>query len=235
MSLVFLSQVFSFLFLGQKLSMAVLACCGVIVAGFLFGIKEEDQSVPNLSFIGVLFGVLASMCVALYAIFTKRTLPHVEDNIWRLQFYNNVNACCLLAPTMLLLGELPVLIHFHFWGNPLFWGILITSGMFGIAIGYVSSLQIKVTSPLSHNVSGTAKACAQTVLACIVYAEAKSFWWWMCNMMVLGGSSAYTYVRMQEMKMDKSQPEQEQEQKEQLESLQEDSEEGRSTENEQSP
>lgn len=193
-------QAFSFLVLGQKLSMAVLACCGVIVAGFLFGIKEEEESVPNLSLIGVMFGVLASMCVALYAIFTKKTLTHVDDNIWRLQIYNNANACCLLLPLSLLLGEVPILRRFEYWTSLPFWGVLVTAGLFGIAIGYVTSLQIKVTSPLTHNVSGTAKACAQTVLACVVYAESKNVWWWVCNLMVLGGSSAYTYVRMLEMK-----------------------------------
>jgi GDP-fucose transporter C1 len=36
---------------------------------------------------------------------------------------------------------------------------------FRFAIGYVTGLQIKVTSPLTHNISGTAKAAAQTVLA----------------------------------------------------------------------
>ena len=74
------------------------------------------------------------------------------------------------------------------------------AGMFGIAIGYVTSLQIQVTSPLTHNVSGTAKACAQTILACTVYSQSKPFWWWISNAMVLGGSSGYTYVKMQEMK-----------------------------------
>ena len=77
---------------------------------------------------------------------------------------------------------------------------MIVAGVFGIAIGYVTALQIQVTSPLTHNVSGTAKACAQTILACVVYSEAKPFWWWVSNAMVLGGSSAYTYVRMLEMK-----------------------------------
>lgn len=191
---------FSYVILGQKLSMAVLACCGVIVAGFLFGIKEEDESIPNLSFIGVLFGILASMCVALYAIYTKKILPHVDDNIWRLQIYNNANACLLLVIISIVLGELKTLAQFKFWTSLFFWTIVIVTGMFGIAIGYVSSLQIKVTSPLTHNVSGTAKACAQTILACVVFSQFKPIWWWVCNFMVLGGSSAYTYVRMQEMK-----------------------------------
>lgn len=72
-------------------------------------------------------------------------------------------------------------------------------GLFGFAIGYVTGLQIKFTSPLTHNVSGTAKACFQTVLAVLYYEETKSFLWWTSNLMVLGGS-AYTWVRGWEMK-----------------------------------
>lgn len=192
-------QLFSYAVLSQTISKQVLSCCGIIVFGFLLGVKEEDASV-QISFFGVACGVLASLCVALYAIFTKRTLPSVDNNIWRLQLYNNANAVLLLAPLMVLLGEVSVLRTFKFWTSPSFWGLLILAGLFGIAIGYVTALQIQVTSPLSHNVSGTAKAGAQTVLACLVYSQSKPLWWWVSNAMVLGGSSAYTYVRMTEMK-----------------------------------
>lgn len=173
----------------------------MIVSGFLLGLKEEDKSVENLSIFGVVCGVLASMSVALYAIYIKKVLPYVDGNIWRLQLYNNINAVFLLSPVMLILGEVPMLIHFQFWTNLYFWGILLAAGLCGIAIGYATSLQIKVTSPLTHNVSGTAKACAQTVLACVVFSQTKPMWWWVSNIMVLGGSSGYTYVRMQEMKV----------------------------------
>lgn len=145
-------------------------------------------------------GVLASLCVALYAIFTKRVLPNVDNNIWRLQYYNNLNALLLLLPLIVITGEVSILRAFPYWTSLYFWALIIIAGVFGIAIGYVTALQIQVTSPLTHNVSGTAKACAQTILACAVYSEAKSFWWWVSNAMVLGGSSAYTYVRMLEMK-----------------------------------
>ena len=170
------------------------------MSGFLLGLKEEDKSVDNLSILGVISGVLASLCVALFAIFTKRVLPTVDNNIWRLQYYNNLNALLLLLPLIFITGELSDLLNFKYWTSPYFWFMMILAGIFGIAIGYVTSLQIQVTSPLTHNVSGTAKACAQTILACVVYSEAKSFWWWISNVMVLGGSSAYTYVRMLEMK-----------------------------------
>ena len=169
------------------------------MSGFLLGVKEEESSVDNLNFFGVAAGVLASLCVALYAIFTKKVLPLVRDNIWTLQYYNNINACLCLIPLSLLF-EHSILASFQYWTSLYFWGLLVMAGMFGIAIGYVTSLQIQVTSPLTHNVSGTAKACAQTILACTVYSQSKPFWWWISNAMVLGGSSGYTYVKMQEMK-----------------------------------
>ena len=57
-----------------------------------------------------------------------------------------------------------------------------------------------MTSPLTHNISGTAKACAQTVLACIYFREEKTSLWWLSNLVVLAGSGSYTEVKRQEMK-----------------------------------
>jgi hypothetical protein len=39
--------------------------------------------------------------------------------------------------------------------NPLFWAGMSLSGMLGFAIGIVTVMQIKATSPLTHNISGT--------------------------------------------------------------------------------
>lgn len=164
----------------------------------MLGIDQEGKSV-DLSVMGVLYGVLASLCVSLNAIFTKKVLPAVEGNLWRLQLYNNVNAMGMLALLCFVFGEIPVLQQFTHWTKPFFWVMLLSAGVFGIAIGYVSGLQIKVTSPLTHNVSGTAKACAQTIIAIVVNGEVKSLLWWGSNAMVLGGSTAYTYVKMKEM------------------------------------
>ncbi|XP_043836269.1 GDP-fucose transporter 1-like [Dromiciops gliroides] len=154
----------------------------------------------TLSWVGTLFGVLASLCVSLNAIYTKKVLPAVDGSIWRLTFYNNVNACILFLPLLLLFGELQTLAVFDKLGSAHFWGMMTLGGLFGFAIGYMTGLQIKFTSPLTHNVSGTAKACAQTVLAVLYFEETKSFLWWTSNMMVLGGSSAYTWVKGLEMK-----------------------------------
>lgn len=192
------TQIFSYTVLQQYISLRTITCCAIIVGGFMLGIDQEGKSV-DLSIAGVVFGVLASLCVSLNAIFTKKVLPAVDGNLWRLQLYNNLNAALMLAVLCVMFGEVQILLEFPHWTMPFFWVMIVSAGVFGIAIGYVSGLQIKVTSPLTHNVSGTAKACAQTIIAIIVSGEVKSVLWWCSNAMVLGGSTAYTYVKMKEM------------------------------------
>ena len=187
--------------LGQKTSLKAIACCGIIISGFLLGVNEEGND-GTLSYKGVFFGVLGSLFVCLNAIYTKRMMPVVEGDIWRLQLYNNFNATFLFPPLLFLMGEIPVVYNFQFLRSAYFWMMMTMSGVFGIAIGYVTGLQIKVTSPLTHNISGTAKACAQTIIAVVHFHELKTVLWWFCNMLVLGGSMLYTLVKHQEMKKD---------------------------------
>lgn len=195
----------SYVLLKQTTSLYALLACGVIIGGFWLGIDQEGAE-GTLSWTGIAFGILASLCVSLNAIYTKKVLPAVDNSIWRLTFYNNINACILFLPFLLLSSELRTLYHFSKLGSVHFWGMMTLSGVFGFAIGYVTGLQIKFTSPLTHNVSGTAKACAQTVLAVFYYEETKSFLWWTSNMMVLGGSFAYTWVKGLEMKKEQEEP-----------------------------
>ena len=154
----------------------------------------------TLSLTGVIFGVGASCSVALYAIFTKKVLPAVEQNIWRLALYNNINATLLFIPLIIIFGEVGEIMTFPKLGDLQFWLIMTLSGVFGFAIGYVTGLQIQVTSPLTHNISGTAKACAQTVIATAYYNESKPVLWWVSNFVALFGSAAYTHVKHSEMK-----------------------------------
>lgn len=171
----------------------------MIICGFLLGVDQEGSG-GSLSYLGIVFGVLASLCVSLNAIYTKKILPVVDGNIWRLQLYNNFNALFLFIPLMLLNSEVQEVISFPKLADMRFWGFMCLSGVFGTAIGYVTGLQIKVTSPLTHNVSGTAKACAQTILAVVVNSEVKTALWWLSNGMVLCGSLFYTRVKHGEMK-----------------------------------
>jgi len=188
----------TYLLLGQKTSLPAISCCGVIMAGFYMGVDQEDAS-GTFSLAGTIFGVAASLFVALFSIYTKKILPVVDGNIWALTFYNNVNACFLFAPLILAFGELPVIAEFDQLTDLYFWFLMAIGGIFGFAIGWVTGNQIKMTSPLTHTISGTAKAAAQTVMATYWFSEVKTFWWWVSNAVVLVGSAGYATVRQIEM------------------------------------
>ena len=49
--------------------------------------------------------------------------------------------------------------------DPIFWLLMTLSGAMGFMMSYVTGLQIQVASALTHNISGTAKAAFQTLLA----------------------------------------------------------------------
>jgi len=189
----------TYIVLGDTTSGRAIMCCLVIIAGFFLGVQQEDAS-GSLSIIGVVYGVLASLCVALNAIYTKKTLPVVGDNIWRLTMYNNLNALFIFVPFLLLNGDIVEMLRFEFLSSAHFWMTMTISGLLGFAMSYVTGLQIQVTSALTHNISGTAKAAAQTVLGVTYYGEVKTVMWWTSNAVVLAGSAAYTYVQQQAMK-----------------------------------
>uniref|UniRef100_A0A1I8IBZ6 MYND-type domain-containing protein n=1 Tax=Macrostomum lignano TaxID=282301 RepID=A0A1I8IBZ6_9PLAT len=188
----------SYAILGQVTSLKAWICCGFIVFGFLLGLDQEKLA-GSLSVSGVIYGLLASLFVALNAIYTKKVLPTVDNSIWKLSLYNNFNASFAFLPVLLFTSDIGHVMEFPRSGRVNLLFVLLGSGVLGFAIGYVTGLQIQYTSPLTHNVSGTAKACAQTVLGYLVFAEIKTALWWLSNVIILLASFGYTIVKRQEM------------------------------------
>ncbi|KAL0108910.1 hypothetical protein PUN28_014192 [Cardiocondyla obscurior] len=189
---------FTYILLGQTTSLKCMACCVAIIAGFWLGVDQEHVA-GSLSVLGTFFGVLGSLSLCLYSIRMKQTLPVVNQDIWLLSYYNNVYSIIIFIPLMIISGEHTIVFNYEKLGHPFFWTTMTIGGVFGFAIGYFTALQIKVTSPLTHNVSGTAKACAQTVLATYWFNEEKSFLWWISNIVVLTASACYARIRQLEL------------------------------------
>lgn len=143
--------------------------------------------------------MLGSISLSLYSIYTKTTLPAVQNEVWLLSYYNNVYSSVLFLPLIVGAGDLRAVLQYEHLAAMWFWAALTVGGLCGLAIGFVTALQIKVTSPLTHNISGTAKACAQTVLATQWFNESKSALWWASNGIVLAGSALYARVKQVEM------------------------------------
>ncbi|KAG8238851.1 hypothetical protein J437_LFUL017954 [Ladona fulva] len=191
----------------QHTSKYSVLCCAVIVSGFWLGVGQENEA-GSLSIVGTIFGVLGSLSLSLYSIYTKKVLPIVDQQIWLLSYYNNVYSSIIFIPLILLNNELGEILNYDRLWDLKFWLLMTAGGLCGFSIGYVTTLQIKVTSPLTHNISGTAKACAQTVIAAAWYEDSssRSWLWWFSNGVVLAGSAAYTRVRQIEMEKAFSMP-----------------------------
>merc|ERR1719199_1879779 len=86
----------------------------------------------------------------------------------------------------------------HQMVSPVFWSAMCVAGFFGFSIGIVTVLQIKATSPLSHNISGTAKAAVQSLMAFYLWGNDPTVLGVLGIFTVLGGSLLYTFVKMNE-------------------------------------
>eukprot|EP00542_Grammatophora_oceanica_P013557 CAMPEP_0194047654 /NCGR_PEP_ID=MMETSP0009_2-20130614/25096_1 /TAXON_ID=210454 /ORGANISM="Grammatophora oceanica, Strain CCMP 410" /LENGTH=199 /DNA_ID=CAMNT_0038693325 /DNA_START=576 /DNA_END=1175 /DNA_ORIENTATION=+ len=174
-----------------------MVCLLVVIFGFFLGTQGElDFSVK-----GTVAGVCSSLFVSLNSIFTKKVLPAVDDNHWRLTFYNNINACMLFLPLVayfegdIIFGAINAQL-----ATAAFWSAMLVAGFFGFSIGIVTVLQIKATSPLSHNISGTAKAAVQSMMAFYIWGNQATVMGVLGIFIVLGGSLLYTFVKMNENK-----------------------------------
>ena len=183
--------------LGSTTSVRTGVCLLIVICGFFMGAKGE----VNFTMLGTAFGICSSLFVSLNSIFTKKVLPAVDDDHWKLTFYNNVNACVLFMPLIayyearVIVGALGKQML-----SPMFWGAMMVAGFFGFSIGIVTVMQIKATSPLSHNISGTAKAAVQSMMAFYIWKNPATVMGVAGMFVVLGGSLLYTIAKMREGK-----------------------------------
>jgi solute carrier family 35 (GDP-fucose transporter), member C1 len=195
--------ILSKIMLNSNSSNPTLACLGVVIVGFFMGSGGEI----NFSMKGTVAGILSSLFVSLNSIYTKKVLPVVDNDHWKLTFYNNINACIMFIPLMLTFENQAILSAFSMqFLSPTFWGAMWVAGFMGFAIGIVTVLQIKATSPLTHNISGTAKAAVQSILAFYIWGNEATFLGCLGIAVVLGGSLLYTYVKMEEGRQAPSSP-----------------------------
>lgn len=134
--------VFTYLLLGEKTSRGCIFCCFVIIAGFYMGVDQEHFA-GSLSVKGTVFGVLGSLTLSLFSIFTKKTLPKVGQQLWLLSYYNNIFSAILFVPLIIANNELAELFKYPSFDIK-FWSIMFLGGVCGFSVGWMTSMQIKV-------------------------------------------------------------------------------------------
>ena len=90
--------------------------------------------------------------------------------------YNTVTSIYLLIPVMAFAGEHKTLMRSKITQMSSYWNLMTLTGLLGFLLNLGIFLQIKHTSPLTHNMSGTAKACVQTILSVIIFQNEITLW-----------------------------------------------------------
>jgi len=180
--------------------MKALACCLIVVTGYVFGVDGE----VNFSLSGAAFGIASSLCVSLFSIYVKKILPILGNNQWKLMIYNNMNTAILMPILIFTHGEVAPVLNYPALYSSFFWSLILLTGLFGFLINIATFLQIRYTSPLSHNVSGTAKACVQTFLGVYIWGNEMSSEAALGTLLSVFGCGLYSYVRYSEMEESKA-------------------------------
>jgi GDP-fucose transporter C1 len=181
--------------MGEKTSLkAILACFGVVL-GFLCGIRGE----MHISLKGTAYGVTSSAFVALYSIAVKKVIGLLDGNEYLLIEYLAPMSIVILTPFAWYSGELNLLLEGRSFRV---WMLQTLAGGVGFFINIAIFLNIKYTTPLTHNLSGTVKACIQTLLAFVVFpgGEVVTLMKFVGTALVIGSSACYAYIRKTEMK-----------------------------------
>ena len=119
-----------------------------------------------------------------------------------------MNSSVLFIPLIWILERKIILENASAFASLSFWFTMNAAGFFGFLIGIVTIAQISLTSPLSHNISGTAKACVQTLIAVLFLGDEMSAQSVLGTVCVLFGTFMYSLVRSKEMDRNrKSSPE----------------------------
>jgi len=191
LSIVF-NVLFTYTVLGKPTSWLTCSTLLIVILGFYLGIDGE----VNFSLIGTTAGVLASVFVSLNSIYTSKVLPKVNNDKSLLLYYNNLNASVLFLP---LIGLFEIGVIYENSAklfSLFFWTSMTVTGVMGFAIGLVTVMQVKATSPLTHNISGTAKAAVQSLLAFYIWGNQATIKGVSGIFLVILGSGFYTWVQM---------------------------------------
>jgi GDP-fucose transporter C1 len=188
--------VFTYLILGQTTSRKAINASAVVMLGFLIGSVGE----AHFSWLGVIFGVISSAFVSLYSIYVKKIMSVVNNDQWRLLIYNTILSIFFMFPTIYIAGETKGLRETDLLYELSTWVSMTVTGIFGFLINIAVFLQIKYTSPLTNNISGTLKACLQTIFAILIYRNPITFVNALGIILVIAGSFWYSNVRYAEMR-----------------------------------
>ncbi|XP_055884060.1 GDP-fucose transporter 1-like isoform X2 [Biomphalaria glabrata] len=188
--------VLSAIVLQQKVGLRVLLACVLIILGFYIGVHEEIQQY-GLQVVGVFYGGVTSFFSALSSTVCKKCQKENSVSSLQLTYIVFTIGCIILTPLVLVTSQLESALYLQV-DQTYFWCLLFLSGLCCLLVGWISTLQITLTSPLTYIISTNSKSVIQTLLAVFWNKEAKNLFWWLGNVFVLSGIVLYAIFNHKE-------------------------------------
>ncbi|KAK6590030.1 hypothetical protein RS030_192964 [Cryptosporidium xiaoi] len=170
-SLIF-TVIVSYLMLGQKQTWQSILACVIVCVGFLIG--SLDRS--SLSAMGIITGLASSFCQVFYNVFMKKCMNYFNGDAIELMKYNQCISTILLIPCIFIAKETDLVFN-----SPIFdinqaeffrlWVLLFICGLISMLLNYFTFLVVGYTSPVTFNVLGMFKSCAQTAGGFIIFHD----------------------------------------------------------------
>lgn len=188
------------IFSQETISRKVRISCGIIIIGFSIGIfgdlfnNQNADKKLSISPLGIVFGILSAFSTALHSFIIKHSFETFnESNSFDLVYLNNALSSAFMTPLIVIeyINIHRFVDNFKFAPFILLIGVVIT-GIIGLVINYAGFLQIKITSPLTHTVSSSARGVLQTLSAWFFLNETISTCRAMGIFVTLFGSACYS-------------------------------------------
>ncbi|CAN0186288.1 unnamed protein product, partial [Phaeothamnion confervicola] len=171
------------------LGMPILMC----LCGFSFGSRAQ----PAERFTGTVYGALASVMLALYAVALEpvsRGPPGAPGrlDVWQLTLLTNRNAAWLLLPAVALLEAPLITAHAAAAVTPQFWGAVLAGALLSVSAAVLAVAHARCCeSPGVWVASVTAQRAAQHGLAFLVWGNSPRIFGEIGTALVLGAFAVY--------------------------------------------
>jgi len=181
-------------------STKVFIAAGIVTVGFLTGISP-NKGLPvsaSPSVVSLIYGMLSSLFIAIHAVLIKASLPHCNNSTIELAYWSNLGSAVMVAPFILLNGELETLAHLARsteWDCRTFVYGSIVTGVFGFLLCVAGLLSIKITSPITHMFSSAARSVLQTLLGVWLFGDILTVNRAVSILVICGGTMYYTWAK----------------------------------------
>lgn len=194
-SLIF-TVIVSYFMLGQKQTWQSILACIIVCTGFLIGSLDRSA----LSVMGIITGLASSFCQVFYNVFMKKCMNYFNGDAVQLMKYNQCISTILLIPCIFLAQEMNLILDSAAFNidKPEFfrlWVLLILCGLLSMLLNYFTFLVVGYTSPVTFNVLGMFKSCAQTAGGFIIFHDHASIHTITGICLTLAGSIWYGFAK----------------------------------------